>query len=203
MSSTPTVGTTIRTDIGRTFRVTPNTFALDLAEVPDASNRGWLLVNQNRAVLAFADGTAFEPAAAVAVELIQRANVARVEAKLPPHTVPVRLRTASRYGPPQPPLPWPLVETQGFPGKDGEVLHVHPKTGRAVLVRDTTPANRTPTQASREARTYEVVKLSPRAAVAWMKEHGYRFIPATLHRLNRTGAGSEGIPGPGDPAPIP
>lgn len=202
--NTPKVGTRLQTDIGRRFHVTANTAVLDLGEVQ--TNRGHtvpalLLCNQNRGVVVLADGSVFEPAAGYAVELVERANVTRKANGQPPLKVPSRLAALARHAPPVLPLPWPAQESQGYRGRVPEqTLHVHRPTGRAVLIVETTPP-RTPRQAAKHGRTFEVEKLGVRAAVRWLFDNGIRFIPATLHKLNRLGAADDDAPAT-DPAPI-
>jgi hypothetical protein len=198
---------TLRLLDGGLFRIGPGTTTVHVSTVPLDPPAVLLHVNRSCGCLELeplADGTTPQPVRvnpARVLEIVERINADRAMAAMrggkaePPVELPPTFKTTARHVAvwQQQALPFVTVadEAAGYPSKtDGNTtLWVKRATGACVLERVLPPSN-----PKDRVGTVAWQEMTPRQAVDWLEAHGYRAIPATLHRLARTGKGATDEP---------
>lgn len=177
---------------GSRFRWGPNTVLVELAGVDVGVAAHTLHINHTAAMLTPPRGTTGRPwrvSLDTALEIVERVNVARAAAGVPPVVLPRRFIRNARHvgamrGSPTGGLPFPVVDADGFPGlvDRNQTLWVHRATGATWLEVATLPERLTPTEAAtaKPAKTFS--RLGVRAAHAWFDAQRYPFRPAELSR---------------------
>lgn len=192
---------TLRLADGGQFRIGPGTVSVPMSTVPHDPPAVVLHINRSCGALELeptADGTVLPPVrlnAQRVVAIVEQINGERFRAAVrgeklePPIELPPTLARAARHV-----AGWiaatPYMNDPGMagypgklPGQDGNTLWVNRETGAAVLERlETVPNAGTKTVSAR----WVLDRLTARQAVAWLAEHGYSAIPATLHQRQRT-----------------
>lgn len=183
---------TLRLADGGQFRIGPNTVSVHVSTMPVDPPAVLLHVNRSCGCLELeplADGTPQPPIrlnAARVVELVERINNERFrdsvrgEKTEPPIELPPTLaRTARHIAAWQMETPWYAAkDCVGYPGKlphqRDHTLWIARETGAAML----------------ERPGVLPVRLTARQAMAWLAEHSYPAVPATLTRAARLGKGA-------------
>jgi len=188
---------TLRLADGGQFRIGPNTVSVHVSTLPLDPPAVLLHINRSCGALELeplANGTPQPPIrlnARRVVEIVEQINNERFrdsvrgeKAEPPVELPPTFKRTARHIQAWQMATPWYAAkDCVGYPGKlpheREHTLWVHRETGSAMLERPGTKPG-----------TVDVRRLTAPQAVEWLAEHGYQAVPATLHRLARTGKGA-------------
>lgn len=195
---------TLRLADGGRFRIGPGTTSVHVSTVPMDPPAVLLHINRSCGALELApdaDGNAPPPVrvdAARVLAIVEQVNADRCTAAMrggraePPVELPPRFKGTARHV-----AAWKATATPafdvtddavGYPSKTNpkESLWVTRSTGMCVLERDTPDAD-----AVQVTPDFWWQKLTPERGVEWLLANGYTAIPATLHRLARTGKGAK------------